>query len=109
MFSLCRKSLTKNNYFQFCTSYHDKQTIYALSSGVNTAVSVILVLLKIVRVSGPSAYKVLKLLQPKKTEVMMTRNEYFEKFKLKPKVMSLRHIYGEDHGLIDKCLVVYFG
>ena len=38
----------------------------------------------------------------------MTRDEYFQKFKLKSKIMSLRSIYGQDYGLIDKCLIVYF-
>jgi hypothetical protein len=48
----------------FCAN-KNTETIFALSSGVNTAISVTQSLRQIVRVSGPQSYRVLELLQPK--------------------------------------------
>jgi len=41
MIPFSQKCLSQQLRFRFSTSFLDKETIYALSSGVNTAISVI--------------------------------------------------------------------
>ena len=107
MFSLRSKTHLFTKY-AFCSLFSAQNTIYALSSGTSTAISVYLFLYQVVRVSGPYAYQVLNLLKAAPPAQSMSRLELLSKYRLTPKQMTLRSIYSPDKGLIDKCLLVYF-